>query len=195
MQPGTVSLTEYAHINEMQAELRRKLSEANRKDVGQLDSLRGAVLGLVVAENYEQAKEELLAYVEIKGAFPLFQERAQRYMQHCVELIQAIQIKRDFPGLASLSLAKQQEIHEKVLSHFEELKHHLKQIEKVEREQKLNDVRSTVWVLRMFCFCSIALFTAFLVLDIRNGVFISSVGTTNALLDSFTERLVNLLHL
>lgn len=192
---NTVSPTEFAHIHEMQEELRRKLNESNRKDVGQLDSLRGTVLSLVVQENYERAKEELLAYVEVKGAYPLFQDRAQRYMQHCVELIQAIQMKRNFPGLATLSLAKQQEIHEKVINHFEELKAHLKQIEKVEREQKLNDVRSTVWVLRMFCYCSIAIFAACLLVEVREGVFQSFWTVTSSLVDGLTEQLLHLVHL
>ncbi len=188
------SVLEYTHIYEMQAELRRKLSESHRKDLGRLDSLRTSILAMVVAENYDRSKEELLAYVELKDAFPQFQERAQRYMQHCVELIQAIQTKRNFPGLATLSLAKQQEIHEKVLQHFEELKTNLKLIEKCEREQKLNDVRSTVWVVRMFCMCMIALLFAGLLVDIKDGAFMSFWPVTDRLLDHVTERFVNLIH-
>jgi hypothetical protein len=196
MQSGAgLSLLEYAHINEMQEELRRKLSESQNRDLGQVDSLRSAVLSLVVGENYDRAKEELLAYVELKSAFPAFQDRAQRYMQHCVELIQAIQTKRNFPGLTTLSLAKQQEIHEKVLEHFEDLKQHLKQIEKMEREQKLADVRSTVWVLRMLCCCAFVLLAVGLLVDIRDGAFMSFWSVSDGVLEQVSERIVGLLHL
>ncbi len=116
-------------------------------------------------------------------------------MQHCVELIQAIQTKRNFPGLASLSLAKQQEIHEKVIDHFEELKGNLKQIEKIEREQKLNDVRSTVWVIRMVCFCTLALIAAGLVLDIKSGGFNSSWSVIERIIDGATGTLLGFLRL
>lgn len=189
------SMLEYTHINEMQSQLRRKLSESQRKDLGRMDSLRSSILGMVVGENYERSKEELMAYVELKTEFPTFQFRAQRYVQHCVELIQAIETKRNFPGLASLSLAKQQEIHEKVLEHFEELKSNLKQIEKVEREQKLNDVRSTVWVIRMVCFCALAVIGAGLVLDIESGSFNSSWSVIERIVDGFTGTLLGFLHL
>lgn len=188
------SMLEYTHISEMQEDLRRKLSESHRKDLGRMDSLRATILSLVVSENYERSKEELMAYVELKTAFPAFQERSQRYVQHCVELIQAIQTKRNFPGLATLSLAKQQEIHEKVLEHFEDLKAHLKQIEKVEREQKLTDVRSTVWVVRMFIYCSMLFFVTALIVDIRQGSFMSFMSVTDRALDSVSEWLVNLVH-
>ena len=196
MQSGTMhSMLEYTHINEMQTQLRRKLSESQRKDLGRMDSLRSSILGMVVGENYDRSKEELLAYVELKTEFPTFQFRAQRYVQHCVELIQAIQTKRNFPGLASLSLAKQQEIHEKVIDHFEELKGNLKQIEKIEREQKLNDVRSTVWVIRMVCFCTLALIAAGLVLDIKSGGFNSSWSVIERIIDGATGTLLGFLRL
>ena len=188
-------MLEYTHINEMQTQLRRKLSESQRKDLGRMDSLRSSILGMVVGENYDRSKEELLAYVELKTEFPTFQFRAQRYVQHCVELIQAIQTKRNFPGLASLSLAKQQEIHEKVIDHFEELKGNLKQIEKIEREQKLNDVRSTVWVIRMVCFCTLALIAAGLVLDIKSGGFNSSWSVIERIIDGATGTLLGFLRL
>ena len=67
------SMTEYAHINEMQEDLRRKLGESARREIGHLDSLRKAILAMVVAENYERAKEELEGYVEVKDEYPEFQ--------------------------------------------------------------------------------------------------------------------------
>jgi len=188
------SVTEFNHISEMQEDLRRKLEESKRKDIGRMDSLRSSVLGLVVSENYERACEEMVAYVDLKTSFPAFQHRVERVVQHCSELIQAIETKRNFPGLAALSLAKQQEIHEKVLEHFEELKQHLRQIEKIEREFKLDDVRSTVWVVRSIVHGLTAIFLVGLMVDIRNGVFNSAWAITSLYLDGFAAWLVNLIH-
>ncbi|NJL24682.1 MAG: hypothetical protein HC902_05615 [Calothrix sp. SM1_5_4] len=97
-------------------------------------SVCSGVLALVAQENYDRAKEDLQDYIDLKGSYPAFQGRVRRYVEHCTDLIQAIQTKRDFPGWASLSLSKQQEIHEKVLEHYEELKQNLKHIEKIERD-------------------------------------------------------------
>ncbi len=119
MEPKTLSVLEHTHLSEMQDNLRRKLQEAQKKDVGRGDGLRRPVLTMVVTENYDGAKDRMQAYVEDLSQYPSFQDRVERYMRHCGELIQAIQTKRNFPGLASLSLSLQQEIHEKVLEHFE----------------------------------------------------------------------------
>jgi hypothetical protein len=188
------SVTEFTHISEMQEDLRKKLVEAQRKDIGRTDSLRSSILALVVNENYQRATEEMVAYVDLKTNFPGFQDRVARLVQHCSELVQAIQTKRNFPGLAALSLAKQQEIHEKVLEHFEELKMHLRHVEKVEREFKLDDVRSTVWVVKALVKSVFCVFAVAFLLDVKNGVFSSAFMVTEVYLDNFTGWLVNLIH-
>lgn len=193
MSADAVSLTEHNHLTEMHENLRRKLQEASRAE-GRLNSVRGDILGMVVSENYDSAKRELSAYVENKTSYPMFQERATRYVSHCCDLIQAIKTKRNFPGLAALSLAKQQEIHEKVLEHFEELKANLKQIEKVERESKLNDMRSTVWVVRAFCMTVAAVTIAAFLIDINNGLFSSFLQVTDRFVDDASTFVVNLIH-
>lgn len=179
----------------MHENLRRKLQESQRKDGSRMDGVRTAVLASVVQESYDRAKEDLRDYVGYKSEYPGFQERAERYVQHCCELIAAIQTKRNFPGLASLSLAKQQEIHEKVLEHFEELKQNLKQIEKVEREQKLTDMRSTVWVLRACCQVVVGIVAVAVIADYRSGAFGSLFQVVNGLLDDAGTWLVNLINL
>ncbi len=182
---------EIAHTNDMQADLSQKLLESTRKDLGRLDSLRAAILSLVVNENYQRAEDEMVAYVALKTAFPGFQERAERYIQHCLELIKAIQTKRRFPGIASLSLARQQEIYERVLAHFEDLKRHLAHIEKLEREQKLDDVRSTVWVVKASVYCVTFIFLVGLWVDIHGGAFSEVVAVTDSLMDSAIGAIVN----
>ncbi len=191
---SAVSLTEHHHLAEMHENLRRKLQESQRKDAGgRMNSIRADVLAMVVGENYDNAKTELTSYVDYKTAYPGFQARVGRFVQHCCDLIQAINTKRNFPGLASLSLAKQQEIHEKVLEHFEELKHNLKQIEKVERENKLTDMRSTVWVMKAACLVVFGVFVTAFFLDLQSGLFSSSFQVINVLMDESSGWIVNLI--
>lgn len=195
MAAETVSLIEHQHLSEMHDNLRRKLQESQRNDSGgRMDTVRAAVMSAVVGEHYEGAKDELKNYVEFKTAYPGFQERAGRYVDHCCDLIEAIKIKRNFPGLASLSLAKQQEIHEKVLEHFEELKQNLKQIEKVEREHKINDMRSTVWVVKTVSFVAAMLMFTALVIDIRAGYFSSFFTVADRTIDDASTWIVNLIN-
>lgn len=190
----TLAVAEFEHINEMQDTLRNRMRESQRKDgVGRGDTLRSTVLGSIVAEEYQRAKDEIAAYVELKFAYPGFQRRVERLVQHCSELVDAIKMKRNFPGLAQLTLSKQQEIHEKVLEHFDDLKRHLRQIEKVEREHKLEDVRSTVWVLRALATgVGVVAFIAFL-LDAKNGAFAPFLYVTDGYLEGFTRWFVNML--
>lgn len=176
--------------SDMQDNLRKAMRDMSSRDAGRIDSLRGGVLGLVVSESYDRATEELKAYVDARVDFPNYQERAGRYVEHCCDLIQAVQTKRNFPGLASLSMSKQQELHEKVLEHFEELKQNLKHIEKVEREHKLEDVRSTVWVVWAFTFAVFAILVAGFVADIRSGVLSSTLREGYAILDEFSDKVV-----
>lgn len=194
MEAKTLTVLEHTHIHEMQSELNRKLQESNKKDLGgKGDHLRRSVLAMVVAEGYDNAKSRLTDYVGEKDEFPAFQERAERYVQHCSELISAIQMKRNFPGLASLSLSRQQEIHEKVMEHFEELKHNLKQIERIERDHKLVDIRSTVWVVKSFSlWVGLIVFAAF-VIDLQAGVLSSLIFSMNLWASEISTWFVNLI--
>lgn len=187
-----MSLVEHNHLSEMHASLKRKLAESQKKDQTRMDSLRATVLNMVVTENYEGAREELETHVAMRSAYPGFQERVERYVQHCSELIHAIQTKRNFPGLASLSLAKQQEVHEKVLQHFDELKQNLKHIERVEREQRLNDMRSTVWVVRTAAQVAALIVVTAFVIDLQAGMFSSAIKVVDHSVEDATTWLVNL---
>jgi hypothetical protein len=168
--------------NEMQRALRKRLEKMQDDESTKVDSLRRAILSAVVAENYDRARKELNRYVDTKSEFPVFQKRAERYVKHCLDLIQAVETKRHFPGLAGLSLAKQQEIHERVVGHFNELRTHLMQIEKVEREQKLNDVRSTVWFLKAICNCVGIIVLAAFFLEYAGGMLHSADIVFDALI-------------
>lgn len=175
---------------EIQDDLTKKLEE--NKGSHKIDSLRQAILDYVVGGKYETAKDELDAYVRSKRQYPQFIIRAERYKQHCVDLISAIDTKRNFPGIGTLSLSKQQELHEKVLDHFEELKHVLKQVEVLEKDQKLADVRSTVWVVKTFFNAVIFLMSFGFIYELNNGLGHSLNVVFNALVDdliNFTSLL------
>lgn len=128
-----------------------QLSLANQQ-LGKIDSLRHAVLKSVVTADYEKAELDLDRFIQMKSEYPNFYERVKGPVQHCKELINAIRAKRGFPNLSVLSMSKQQEILNHVLEHFEELKAVLKHIEKVSREVTLDDLRSTVIVLRVLSY-------------------------------------------
>lgn len=192
MEAKTLSVLEHAHITEMQQDLNRRLRESTKKETSGVGALRRTILGMVVAESYDESKDALNFYVEDKHAYPAFQSRVERYVQHCTELIQAIQTKRNFPGLATLSLSKQQEIHEKVLEHFEELKQNLKHVEKIERDHKLTDVRSTVWVVKAASLAAFLVTAAAFYVDLRSGMLSSMIYSLNYYVDVASTWFVNL---
>ena len=150
---------EAAMANDLQMELQKKLEE--HKPTGPISSLTKTVLNKVVTANYEMARKDLVSYIEHQGEKLNLTKRAKPYADHCEDIIFAIEAKRNFPGLSSLSKSKQQEISDRVLEHFEELKAYLGKIERVENEIKMNDVRSTVWVVQSLCF-SVAIVLAVL---------------------------------
>lgn len=187
MEKSNITLVEVAHANEMQEDLRRRLIETQETDRGpKIDSLRNSILSYVVNENYEIAIRALESYVEDRGAYPEFQERAERFVRHCQELIEAVKTKRNFPGYASLTLSKQQELHDRVLDHFKELKYALRHMEKIEREVKIIDLRSTVWVLRSFVVTVGVIYSAAFFIDLRAGFFNAFINTTEYYIDEFT---------
>jgi hypothetical protein len=169
--------------------------KAKTKESGKIDSLKRTILSYVSSENYDLAKESLKSYVGAKKSFPLFQDRAERYLSHCLDLIQAIQLKRNFPGISSLTYTKQQEIHEGVLKHFEELKSSLGSIQRIERELKMEDLRSTTWFLRtlshsLFFVTAVAFFLA-----LSRGMGKSFVLVMGHLSDQLSNALIHFLGL
>lgn len=165
---------ESARILEMQKALRSRMEKVRQDEVLRTSSLSYAVLSAIVSEQYDLAREELRTYLQTRPQYPELQERGGRYLKHCLELIQAIETKRNFPGLASLSLTKQQEMHERVLGHFNELKHFLSRMESLEREQKIRDVRSTAWFIRIVCQIVGAVLVFAFLLDFKRGIFDST---------------------
>lgn len=183
---------ENAKAQEIQQELTKKLVQ---KDWGRHDSIRHAVLRRVVEAEYDEAVEELESYVQSQSRYPVFQEKCQPYVKHCVELAYAIRTKRNFTGISSMSLSKQQEIYEKVVDHFEELKRFLKQIEKIERDVRLVDIRSTVWVLQALWQSALIILCLAFFLEMSTGLHKSFFYVANSVVDGATTYVFKLLGL
>ena len=144
-----------------------------RKDTGGYNTLRGIVLSHVLESNYKLALKEIEDYATEKKEFPAFQIKADRYLIHCRELILAIQGKREFQGLSALPVPKQRDMFEKIVDHYEELKNHIRQIEAIGHETFLDDIRSTVIVLKVTTYCVIAVLLVALTLDLFGNIFIT----------------------
>jgi hypothetical protein len=119
------------------------------KDMGKADTLRYNVIFYVVEENYERAIQELKNFMMQKSEYPKFKPRIERYISYGIDLVNAIQAKRHFPGVSSLTMAKQKEMVDKFHSHFKELKIVLGHVERIQQQLKDEDVRSTVLVVRV----------------------------------------------
>ena len=120
----------------------------DRRDLGKGDTLRFNVLSHVVEENYDKAIEDLKDFLRADSDYPKFRSRAERYIMHSIDLVNGIRAKRNFPGMTSLTTAKQQELHEKFKEHFNELTATLKKVEKIQVDVRMEEFRSTVWVVQ-----------------------------------------------
>ncbi len=126
--------------------------KVNRSDLGNANSLRYVVLTYIIEENYARSNQEIDRYINEKKDYQQFVFKAKRYVEYAKDLIRAIETKRRFPGFQSLSKSKRQEVNEIVTEHFNELIQYLKKIEAIELETRLDDIRSTVWVVKSICY-------------------------------------------
>jgi len=152
-------------------------------DLGQPNSFRHRLLLHVLEERYDHALNELEKFRNGDFVYPNFKEKSNRLLNHCLDLIYAIKTKRNFPGLSSLTKPKQQELREKYLNHFRELQWALKRIEKIETDLRLNDAKSTIYVVRALSMaCFVLLIFAF-ILEVSRGLATTSIVVINDLYD------------
>jgi len=175
--------------------LRHDRLELDRRDFGRADSLSFNVLTLVADEKYERAIEDLNAFVENDSGYPSLRSRIERHANHGIDLINAIRTKRNFPGFKSLTAAKQNELKEKTLFHFEELKFVLKKIERIQVDVKLEDIRSTVIVIRALVFAGLGIVMVAFVQEISHGLFNTAFFVIDDWLTSSANYLMELVGL
>jgi hypothetical protein len=143
---GERAFNSHRKSNEISAKDRLE-REYKLKDLGAPDSLMNSTLQFVAEDSFDRAIHELRVYQTMKSTFPLYIERTERYFDHSVEVIEAIRTKRSVPT-HNLPAAKRQELSEKIFYHFHELSDSLSKIVHIENELKVEDAKSTVWVLK-----------------------------------------------
>lgn len=151
------------------------MGTVDRTDLGNPESFRFKILTWVLSERYDRAIEELKDFLEAPSDYPDFKGKVTRYIHHGIDLIYAIKAKRGFPGINSLTRAKQQELREKFKEHFKELQYILKTIEKIQTDLRIADARSTIYVVRALCAASLGIVILAFWLDIVNGLASTSI--------------------
>lgn len=167
---------------------KKKLALSN-DELGKPDSLRHNVLNWVSGEQYPKAVEALKAYVDSQPQFPAFKERAIRYLEYAVDLVNGIRAKKSFPGLSQLPMNKQEELFTRAYEHFEDLKMTIRKVEKIEREVRLEDKRSTVWVIRAIIHSAMAIVALGIMIEISKGVLDTAGNVVDDSLSRFTETI------
>lgn len=161
----------------------------DRSDLGKADTLRFNVLSYVVEENYDRAIQTLEDFHNKESEYPKFKEKTERYIAHAIDLVNAIRAKRNFPGMKSLTMAKQQELGEKFATHFHELQYTLKKVEKIQVDVRIEDVRSTVWIVKTLAYSILMIGIVAFALDVSHGLF----TTTIVVIDDAFQGLTSLI--
>lgn len=175
-----LKVAERQHELEMNSRLSARMS-ASVRELGKVDSFRHTVLSHMARENYEGAIHQLEIYLSSKSEYPQFEARAGRYLRYAKDLINAIKVKRSFPGLEHLAMSKQQELFDRAMEHFEDLKATLRKIEQVDVQVRLDDVRSTVWVVKALIYSVFAILILAFLMELSRGVLpAASVLVDNA---------------
>jgi DNA mismatch repair ATPase MutS len=161
--------------------------DSDRTDLGRADTLRFNILTWVLEEKYDRAIQELKEAMKKPSDYPQFHQKIQRYISHSVDLIYAIKAKRNFPGINSLTRAKQQELREKFKEHFRELQYILKKVEKVDNDLRIEDARSTIYVIRAVWMGSVAIIALAFFLEIIHSL----ARTSGIVAEDFAQQAVS----
>lgn len=157
------------------------------KDLGTPDTLRYTILTDILNERYDHAIQELRTYIDQGSDYPNFKDKIQRYVNHSIDLTYAIKTKKNFPGINSLTRAKQQELHEKFKEHFKELQIMLKKMEQINQDLRIQDVRSTIYVVKALWLSIAAILGFAFLLEIYNGMAKTSV----LVIEDYTNQFVS----
>lgn len=135
-----------------------------------INAVRGEVLGLVSANEFNKAIHVLKQFSEKDFVYPNFKLKAERYISHAIDLILAIEANRKFSDLSSLTRSKQQELKEKFNKHSEELKMMLEKVELAYNDLRIKDSRSTHYVVRSVWLSVLIVSISALVLEVFSGL-------------------------
>ena len=164
-------------------------------DFGKADSLRYRILRWTLEQKYDEAINELKSFLEKDSEYPTFKEKVSRYINHSIDLIYAIKAKRNFPGIHSLTRAKQYELREKFKEHFKEMQNILKKVEKVETDLRIEDARSTIYVIRALWVAGLCLVLLWFILEFTRGLALTSSIVADDALSKSTDFIFDTLGL
>ena len=190
-----VDLALRAAENQFEKEMSTKFSarmQANLREMGAVDTIRHTIVSHVANENYERAIEEIKKYVASQSDYPQFADRSERYTNYAIDLIHATKAKRSFPGLQYLAMSKQQELFDRAMEHFEDLKVTLRKIEHIEKEVRLDDVRSTVWVVKAIIYSCFAMLVLGFLIELSRGVLPATVVVADDLFGAITNKIFDI---
>jgi hypothetical protein len=156
-------------------------------DLGKPESFRYEILMKVIQENYGGALADLNELIHGPSEYPDFREKTERYVQHAIELVQAIKAKRNFAGMDSLTSAKQQELVDQFKSQIKVLQNTLKTVEKIQGDLRVQDVRTTIYVVQAFWYAMLSLTVFAFILDLFSGL----LGTTLVAGDGFLSDIAH----
>ena len=147
------------------------------------------MLQQVSQENYDRGIRELKEYLAKDSEYPNFRSKIERYINHSIDLVNAIRAKKSFPGLTNLPMAKQEDINAKTLEHFCELIYALKKVEKIKGDLRVEDVRSTTVVVQAASWCILIIFLIGFSLELAGG----TVWTMTTVIDDVFYQVIHFL--
>ncbi len=188
---NVINKIDYEALEQQRAKVMQQnlMNKMQQMEMGNQNSLRRNVLRAVASGLYDESCTLLDDYIEYKKNYPSLRPRLEPHVAHSKELIHAIKQKRNFPGLSSLTMSKQQEILDFAISHYEELKFTLKTIETAVRDEAIRDYKTTTWILRTLTYTVVGIVgTAFMLEFVK--VIAPSLWIV---LNVFTDRTYTLL--
>ncbi len=147
----TNELNELTELNEVDFNQKNSISSENKKTnskIIEVSDLRNNVLNAIADDKFDLAITCFQNFLNQPSDFPQFRNRMERLVSHCIDLVNAIRAKKNFPGMSSLTRSKQQELAEKTTDHYNELQQTMTKMDKIILQFKREDMRSTLWILR-----------------------------------------------
>ena len=160
-------------------------SKINPSHWTDVNAIRGEVIGLVSANEFNKAIHVLKKFSEKDFVYPNFKIKAERYVSHAIDLILAIESNRKFSDLSSLTRSKQQELKEKFNKHSEELKIMLEKVELAYNDLRIKDSRSTQYLVKSVWLSILIVAVSALFLDVFHGLS----STITIVLESGVDQL------
>lgn len=164
----------------------------DRADMGRADSLRYNVISYVREENYDKAVQVLADFMQKPSEYPSFHRRVERFIEHAIDLVRAVEMKRNFPGVNRLTAARQQDLKLKVKQHMDELIYCLKKVEHVEMKLRVEDVRSTVIIVHAVVLCSFAVALVAFLIELSQGLAVNALVVFDDIFQELATWAMNL---